>query len=65
MEANLGMRAATAVAKMVKMGRVVGLEASQGVFVSVGKAWEGRGGREWGFWTEWDDYFVDSFYFCC
>ena len=32
-----------AVAKMVGKGRVVGLEASQGVFVSGGKAWGGFG----------------------
>ena len=25
-----------------------------GRLVSVGKAWEGRGSRGWGFWTEWD-----------
>ena len=24
-----------------------------------------RGGRGWGFWTEWDEKFVDSFHFCC
>ena len=43
MEDNLRMRAARAVAKWVERGRVVGLGASQGVFVSVGKAWGGVG----------------------
>ena len=37
------MRAALAVATMVGKGRVVGLEATLGVFVSVGKAWGGLG----------------------
>ena len=46
MEDNLGMRAATAVAKMVEKGRVVGLGASLGVFVSVGKGVRGA----WGTW---------------
>ena len=37
------MRLVRAVAKMVEKGRVVGLEASQDVFVSGGKAWGGLG----------------------
>ena len=42
-EDNLGVRAPTAVAKMVEKGRVVGLGACQGVFVSGGKVWGGVG----------------------
>ena len=42
MEDNLGVRAATAVAKMVEKGRVVGLEDLSGRLV--------RGGKAWGAW---------------
>ena len=38
-EDNLGVRAATAVAKMVEKGRVVGLEDLSGRLVRGGKAW--------------------------
>ena len=55
MEDNLGVRAATAVAKMVQKGRVVGLGASQSVLWCYGKALESLEGRGWGFWTEWDE----------
>ena len=41
-EDNLGVRAATAVAKMVEKGRVVGLEDLSGRLV--------RGGKAWGAW---------------
>ena len=39
MEGNLDMRAATAVAKVVEKGRVVGLEDLSGRLVRGGKAW--------------------------
>ena len=48
------IEAATVVARMVEKGRVVGLGASQSVFVKGGKAWEGLLGRGWGFSTEWE-----------
>ena len=38
-EDNLGVRAATAVAKLVERGRVVGLEDLSGRLVRGGKAW--------------------------
>ena len=35
-----------------------------GCLVRGEKAWEVRGGRRWGFWTEWDEKFVDPSRFC-
>ena len=64
LEGNLGMRAAMAVAKVVERGRVVGFEDLSGRLLRGGKGVGGRGDRGWGFWTEWDENFVNSSHFC-
>ena len=61
MEDNLRMRAARVVAKIVQNGVI---SWDLGPPRTSFESWKGVGGllgRGWGFWTELDHYFVNSF----